>query len=55
MLKDTGFSSCADDINSYTNGSTLNEIIETLESYSFRLCQWFKDNQIKTNKYNRYL
>lgn len=55
MLKDTGFSSCTDDINSDTNGSTLNDIIETLESDSFRLCQWFKDNQIKTNKDNRYL
>ena len=49
-MKDIDFANYADDNSPYTKSDTLNDVIETSESESIRLLQWFKDNQIKTNK-----
>ena len=35
---------------SYTKGDTFDDVIETSESESIRLFQWFKYNQVKANK-----
>ena len=49
-MKDTRFASYEDDNSPYTKGDILDDIIEILESDSVRSFQWFKNNQMKTNK-----
>ena len=43
------FSSYADDITLYTYGQSFNEIVEKLERYMRKTCEWFHDNDCKAN------
>ena len=43
------FSSHADDITLYTYGQSFNEIVEKLERYMRKTCDWFHDNDSKAN------
>ena len=43
------FSSYADDITLYTYGQSFNEIVEKLERYMRKTCEWFHYNDCKAN------
>ena len=43
------FSSHADDVTPYTYGQSFNEIVEKLERYMRKTCDWFHDNDSKAN------
>ena len=48
-MKDTDFSSYADDNTPYRTADTIEEIIKLLERDSMMLFKWFSDNQMKAN------
>ena len=49
IMKDTNFSSYADDNTPYRTEGTIEEIIKLLERDSMMLFKWFSDNQMKAN------
>ena len=49
IMKDTDFSSYADDNTQYRTAGTIEEIIKLLERDSMMLFKWFSDNQMKAN------
>ena len=49
IMKDTDFSSYADDNTPYRTADTIEEIIKLLERDSMMLFKWFSDNQMKAN------
>ena len=49
IMKDTDFSSYADDNTPYRTAGTIEEIIKLLERDSMMLFKWFSDNQMKAN------
>ena len=48
-MKETGFSSYADDNTPYRTVDTIDEVIKLLERDSMMLFKWFADNQMKAN------
>ena len=48
-MKETGFSSYADDNTPYRTADTIDEVIKLLERDSTMLFKWFSDNQMKAN------
>ena len=49
VVKDTDFSSYADDNTIYDIGDSINDVIASLQDSSEKLFQWFSDNQLKGN------
>ena len=49
IMKETDFSSYADDNTSYRAADTTEEVIKLLERDSTMLFKWFSDNQMKAN------
>ena len=49
IMKETDFSSYADDNTPYKNADTIEEVIKLLERDSTMLFKWFSDNQMKEN------
>ena len=48
-MKETEFSSCADDNTPYRTANTIEEVIKLLEHGSGMLFKWFSENQMKEN------
>ena len=51
-MKETSFASYADNNTPYVTTENLDEVITSLEKDSFKLFQWFSDNQMKANTIN---
>ena len=49
IMKETDFSSYADDNTPYVTADTIEEVIKLLERESTMLFNWFSDNQMKAN------
>ena len=49
IMKETNFSSYADDNTPYRNADTIDEVIKLLERDSTMLLKWLSDNQMKAN------
>ena len=49
IMKETEFSSYADDNKTYRTYGTIDEVIKLLERESTLLFKWFCDNQMKAN------
>ena len=49
IMKETDFSSVADDNTPYRTADTIEEVIKLLEGDSTMLFKWFSDNQMKAN------
>ena len=52
IMKETSFASYADNNTPYVTTENLDEVITSLEKDSFKLFQWFSDNQMKANTIN---
>ena len=50
-MKETDFSSYADDNTPYRTADTIEEVIKLLERDSTMLFKWFSDNQMNESKY----
>ena len=48
-MKETDFSSYADDNTPYRTADTIDEVIKLLKSDPMTLFKWFSDNQMKAN------
>ena len=48
-MKETSFTSYADDNTPYVTAENLYEVIKSLEEDFIKLFQWFSDNQMKVN------
>ena len=49
IMKETSFTSYADDNTPYVTAENLYEVIKSLEEDFIKLFQWFSDNQMKVN------
>ena len=49
IMKETNFSSYADNNTPYRNADTIDEVIKLLERDSTMLLKWLSDNQMKAN------
>ena len=49
IMKETSFTSYADDNTPYVTVENLYEVIKSLEEDFIKLFQWFSDNQMKVN------
>ena len=49
IMKETSFTSYADDNTPYVTAKNLYEVIKSLEEDFIKLFQWFSDNQMKVN------
>ena len=49
IMKETDFSSYADDHTPYRSADTIEEVIKLLERASTMMFKWFSDNQIRAN------
>ena len=55
MLRDTDFSSYADDNIIYDSGNSIDDVISYLQESEEKLFPWFSHNQIKANADKNYL